>query len=79
MAEVRVKGAQVYPASGKQCFASSELDILSAFPLLVDFHRMLRSRAFRQSFWNQEKVPTSMHSMRLEHKKLILVGTRTTY
>ena len=27
----------------------------------------------------QEKVPTSMHSVRLEPTKLILIGTRTTY
>ena len=39
-----------------------------------------RSRAFRQSFFfMQEKVPTSMRSVRLEPTKLILIGTRTTY
>ena len=27
----------------------------------------------------QEKVPTSMYSMRLEPTKLTLIGTRTTY
>ena len=27
----------------------------------------------------QEKAPTSMHSVRLEPTKLILIGTRTTY
>ena len=27
----------------------------------------------------QEKVPTSMHSVRLEPTKLTLAGTRTTY
>ena len=39
-----------------------------------------RFRAFRQSFFfMQEKVPTSMHSVRLEPTKLILMSTRTTY
>ena len=30
-------------------------------------------------FFRQEQVPTSMHSVRLEPTKLILLGTRTTY
>ena len=31
------------------------------------------------NFFMQEKVPTSMHSVRLEPTKLILIGTRATY
>ena len=30
-------------------------------------------------FFMQEKVPTGMHSVRLEPAKLFLIGTRTTY
>ena len=39
------------------------------------------SRAFREYFFMQEKVPTStyVHSVRIEPTKLILVGTRITY
>ena len=38
-----------------------------------------RFRAFHYSIYVQEKVLTSVHSVRLEPTKLILVGTRTTY
>ena len=38
-----------------------------------------RSRDFRWSAFTQENVLTSIHSVRLEPSKLILVSTRTTY
>ena len=50
--------------------------ICSSFSSNVDNSRF---RAFRYTIFMQEKVLTSMHSVRLEPMKLILVGTRTTY
>ena len=52
-------------------------------PLLVEIHRMELTHALARSatvffFLIQEKVPTSMHSVRLEPTKLIFIGTRTT-
>ena len=50
--------------------------------LLVDFHRMLLTHALALSakqFFMQEKVPTSMCTVRIKLAKLILVGTRITY
>ena len=46
-------------------FIECSLLTLSRFPPII--------------FFMQEKFPTSMHSVRLEPAKLILVGTRTTY
>ena len=55
---------------------------VSAFPLLVDLHRMYVTHALalsaNQCFMQQE-APTSVHSARLEPTKLILMGWRTTY
>ena len=55
----------------------------SAFPLLVDFHRMLLAHALALSanhFFYARKNPYKyMHSVRIALAKLILVGTRITY
>ena len=54
----------------------------TAFPLLVRFPSNVpssRSPAFRESILIQEKVPTSMHSVRLEPTQLIVEGTRINY
>jgi len=51
-------------------------------PTARRFYRMQLTHALALSanhFVMQEKVPTSMHSVRLEPTKLILTGTRTTY
>ena len=54
-----------------------------AFPLLVDFHRMLQTHALALSadhfFYARQSPYEYVHSVRIELAKFILVGTRITY